>query len=217
MALPAILVLLAAGLLETWFYVDGDIASLLEGSWGWMIDVKLALLGLIVALAAANRRSLRSLGERIDAGAAASALRRAMRIEVAIAIAILAATAVLVRGVPPVSEQSGPVDRQLDLGEIRVEMIIEPATVGPNDYHLYLFDRETGEQVDRVKQITLRLTQPERGVGPISLDVPYKSPAHYELLGPALGVPGTWEVDVDLRVSKFDVLTAETEIEVGSR
>ena len=76
---------------------------------------------------------------------------------------------------------------------------------------------ETGEQIDRVKQITLRLTQPDRGIGPITLDVPYKSPAHYELLGPALGVPGTWDVDVDLRVSKFEVLTAETEIEVASR
>jgi len=217
MALPAILILLVSGLLETWFYVDGEIGSLLDGAWGWMILVKLALLGLIVALAAGNRRSLRSPGERVDRGAAASTLRRAMRIEVAIAVAVLAATAVLVRGVPPVSERSGPVDRRLDLGEIRVEMIIEPATVGPNDYHLYLFDRETGEQIDRVRQITLRLTQPERGVGQISLDVPYKSPAHYELLGPALGVPGTWEVDVDVRVSRFDVLTAETEIEVGSR
>ncbi len=218
-ALPAILILLAAGLLETWFYIDGDIGSLLDGSWGWMILVKLVLLGAIVALGAGNRRSVRSLGERAGAGgeAAKQALRSSMRIEVLIAAAVLIATAVMVRGVPPVSEQGAPVDRQLDLGDIRLEMIIEPASVGPNDYHLYLFDRETGEQIDRVKQITLRLTQPDRGIGPITLDVPYKSPAHYELLGPALGVPGTWDIDVDLRVSKFEVLTAKTEIEVASR
>ena len=107
--------------------------------------------------------------------------------------------------------------RELDVGDIRVEMIIEPATTGPNDYHLYLFDRETGEQVRRVKGMTLRLTQPEEGIGPITLDVPYKNAAHYELLGPALSVPGTWDVALDVRVSRFDLFTARTEIEVSSR
>ena len=41
--------------------------------------------------------------------------------------------------------------------------------------------------------------------------------AHYELLGPALGVPGRWEVALDVRVSKFDAYTARTEIEVAPR
>jgi hypothetical protein len=60
------------------------------------------------------------------------------------------------------------------------------------------------------------LGQPERDVS-INLDVPFKNVAHYELLGPSLGVPGTWEIAVDVRVSKFDLYTARTTMEVRTR
>ena len=97
---------------------------------------------------------------------------------------------------------------------MRLEMVIEPAKTGPNDFHLYLFNRRTGAQVDRVKEMTVRLRQPEKDIGPIELEIPRKGPAHYELLDQALGVPGRWEVQVDARVSDFDAYTAETDFEV---
>ena len=97
---------------------------------------------------------------------------------------------------------------------MRLEMVIEPAKVGPNDFHLYLFNRKTGAQVDRVKQMTVLLTQPEKDIGPIKLDIPRKGPAHYELLDQALGVPGEWEVEVNARVSAFDAYTATADIDV---
>jgi copper transport protein len=96
-------------------------------------------------------------------------------------------------------------------------MVIEPATTGPNDFHLYLFDRRTGAQVDRVRELTARLVQPEEDIGPIRLDIPRKGPAHYELLDQALGVPGRWEVQVDARVSDFDAYSAEADIDVRGR
>ena len=214
LALVAVAALFAAGLLQSWFYLDGSISELVSGTYGLLLLAKLALLTGIVAIARLNRRRVSGLAA--GAGASAVALRRAMRWEVGLAIVVLGVTAALVRTAPP-AVVPGPVTRELDVGEIRVEMIIEPATTGPNDYHLYLFDRETGEQVRRVKDMTLRLTQPEEGIGPITLEVPYKNAAHYELLGPALSVPGTWDVALDVRVSRFDLYTARTEIEVSSR
>ena len=140
-----------------------------------------------------------------------------MSIEIALAVLVLAATAVLTRAAPPATEATGPAEEELDLGPMRLEMIIEPAEVGPNDFHLYLFDRKTGEQINRVKQLTVRLTQQDKDIGPITLDIPRKSPAHYELLDQALGVPGEWDVAVDARVSAFDVYSAEAEIEVREK
>ncbi len=208
LALPAVLILLSAGLLQSWFYLDKSIAELFSSAYGFLLLAKLGLLGGIIALGATNRNRLADA-----AGSSASSLKKVMRAEVVLAVLVLGVTAALVRSSPPASA-GGPETRQLDIGDIRIEMIIEPATTGPNDYHFYLFDRETGAQVRRVKEMTLRLTQPEEDIGPITTEVPYKSPAHYELLGPALSVPGTWEVALDIRLSRFEAQTARTQIEV---
>jgi copper transport protein len=149
--------------------------------------------------------------------ATASALKRSMLAEVGVAVLVLAATATLVRAAPPATIAAGPVIRELDLGPMRLQLDIEPATVGPNDYHLYLFDRRTGAQVDRVEQLTIRLRQRERGIGPITLDIPRKGPAHYELRNSALGVPGEWEATVTARVSDFDAHFARMRFEVRRR
>ena len=209
MALPAVGVLVAAGLLQTWFYLDGSVGALFDSTYGWAVVAKLALLAGVVALAAGNRRRIRAL---TDAGAAA--LRRSMLAEAALAAGVLAATATLVRAEPPAAAANGPVVRQLDVGPLRLEMDVEPAKVGPNDYHLYFFDRRTGAQVDRVKEVTVRLTQRDKGIGPLTVPIPRKGPAHYELLAGALGVKGTWRAEVDVRVSDFDQYTAKTSFEV---
>jgi copper transport protein len=214
MALPAIAVLLGAGLLQAWFYL-GSPGELFDGSaYSIALLAKIALLAGIIAIAAGNRRrTARLTGD----APAPRALRRAMRAEVALAVLVLAATAVLVREAPPESLASGPATRELDLGPMRLEMVIEPAEVGPNDFHLYFFDRRSGAQADRLKEVTVRLTQREDGIGPITLKIPRKGPAHYELLDQALGVPGNWDVAVDARVSEFDAFSATTDIEVRKK
>ena len=78
-------------------------------------------------------------------------------------------------------------------------------------------DRRTGAQVDRVEQLTIRLRQRERGIGPITLDIPRKGPAHYELRDSALGVPGEWEATITARVSDFDAHFARMRFEVRRR
>jgi copper transport protein len=209
LALGAVIAIAAAGLLQGWFYLDG-LGSLLDTTYGIALLAKIALLGAIVAVAAGNRRRV----ARLVAGGAPGALRAAMRAEVALAVVVLAATAVLVRAAPPASIASGPAQSELDLGPYRLEMVVEPATTGPNDFHLYLFDRKTGAQVDRVEEMTVSLTQPDKGIGPIELDVPRKGPAHYERLDEALGVPGSWDVRVDVRVDDFTAYSERDRIEV---
>lgn len=210
LALPAIGVLVAAGLAQAWFYL-GSIDVLFTTTYGIALLAKVALLAGIIGFAAGNRRRVGQL--TVDGAETAPALRRAMRAEVLLALLVLAATATLVRAAPPAASNQGPVVRELDVGPMRLQMDIEPAKVGPNDYHLYLFNRRTGAQAD-VKQVTLRLRQRDKDIGPFKLDIPRKGPAHYERLGPPLGVPGEWEAEIDVRVSKFDQFTARTKFEV---
>ncbi len=173
------------------------------------------MLCIVIAVAAGNRQRT----NRLAAGDADSApqLRRAMRAEVAFAMLVLAATATLVRAAPPATIANGPVIRELDLGPMRLQLDIEPASVGPNDYHLYLFDRRTGAQIDRVEQLTVRLVQRDKDIGPITIDIPRKGAAHYELRDSTLGVRGTWEATITARVSDFDEYSATTQFEVRVR
>jgi copper transport protein len=212
LALPAIVVLVAAGVVQAWFYLDSP-GSLVSSTYGLALVAKVGVLAGVIALAAGNRRRVAQLAGRAPNGTV-GALRRAMLTEVMLAALVLAATATLVRAAPPAAVAEGPVVRELDLGPMRVQLDIEPARAGPNDYHVYLFDRRTGAQVSRVDEVTLRMTQPEKEIGPIRLAIPRKGPAHYELLGPPLGVKGTWEAELSLRVSEFDQYTARTEFDV---
>ena len=207
LALPAIVVLIAAGSTQAWFYL-GSVGAFFDSTYGWALLAKIGVLCLIVALAAANRRrTVHLAGGDVSA---APRLRRAMRAEVVLAVFVLGATATLVRAAPPATINNGPVVRELDLGPMRLQMDIEPAAVGPNDYHLYLFDQRTGAQIDRVKELTVKLVQREKNIGPITLDIPRKGPAHYELRNSTLGVRGTWDATITARVSDFDEYSATT-------
>ncbi len=211
MALPAIAVLVAAGLAQAWFHL-GSVGALFTTTYGLALLAKVSLVAGIIGLASGNRRRVARLTSS-GASTPPPALRRAMRAEVLLAVLVLAATATLVRAAPPAASDSGPVVRELDVGPMRLQIDIEPAKVGPNDYHVYLFNRRTGAQVD-VKQVTLRLRQRDEDIGPFTLDIPRKGPAHHERLGPPLGVPGEWEAQIDVRISKFDQFTARTKFNV---
>ena len=212
LALPAVAVLVLAGSVQAWFYL-GSPGAVFASTYGWALVAKAGLLGVVVVLAAANRRRT----ARLAPGRTATALRTAMRGELAPAVLVVAATATLVRAAPPATLAAGPVVRELDLGPMRLQLDLEPGDAGPTDLHLYLFDRRTGAQVDRVEELRVRLVQREQGIGPITLRIPRKGPAHYELLGTTLGVAGTWEATVTARVSEFDEHSARTRFEVRAR
>jgi len=210
-ALPAMVALTATGLLQGWLYVQ-TVGEVVDSGYGIVLLIKLGLLLLVLALAFGNRRRVRRLSDVLDLSV--GRLRAAMRAEVAVAVLVLATTALLVRLAPPAALADVPVERTLDLGPMRLEMVAEPPKAGPVDFHLYLFDRQTGAQIRRVEQLTVELTHPQKRIGPIRLEIPLKGPAHYELLDHPIGVPGDWQMKVTARVSEFDEYTANATVEV---
>jgi hypothetical protein len=81
--------------------------------------------------------------------------------------------------------------------------------VGSNAFHLYLFDRRTGAQVDEVDAVLLTLVHAGRDLR-FKVAVGRKGPAHYELLGQPLPAEGRWDVRVEVREGEFDLYTART-------
>ena len=91
-----------------------------------------------------------------------------------------------------------------DLGPARLELTVDPARVGPNEIHVYLFDRASGRQYDATKELTVTAELPARQIEPIDLEPTKAGPGHYVISGAAFGVTGDWTLEIAARVSDFD-------------
>lgn len=218
-ALLCVAVILFTGLGQAYAYVR-DLDNLLDTAYGRAVLVKFVLLvGLIVPLAAYNRRRSVPRLERIAAGGeppgrAGLLLRRALRGEVALIVVVLGVTAALAGYAPATTVQSGPFSGSAPLGPAELEVTVDPARVGSNQVHLYLFDARSGAQFSRVEELKVTATEPERSIGPLPLDARRAGPGHYTVQGALLSVEGDWELETTLRVSAFDQYTAELEVPV---
>ena len=214
----AIAVLLASGVVQGVVEVRTP-ANLVETAFGRAVLVKIVLFGGIVALGYVNRRRLLPALERAAEGGASPGragvlLRRTLRAELALGLAALAATGALSGYAPSVAESSGPFSANADIGPARLEVTVDPARVGPNEMHVYLFDRRDGSQFDATEELTVTAELPEKRIAPIELEPTKAGPGHYVVSGAALGVAGTWNVEIVSRVSDFDEYRAQLHVPI---
>ena len=218
-ALLCVGVILATGIGQAYAYVR-DLDNLLDTAYGRAVLVKLVLLvGLLVPLAAYNRRRSIPRLERIAAGGEAPGragllLRRALRGEVALIAVVLGVTAALAGYAPATAVQSGPFSGNASLGPAELEVTVDPARVGSNQVHLYLFDARSGAQFSRVEELEATAIEPERSIGPLPLDTRRAGPGHYTVQGALFGAEGEWQLEVTVRVSAFDQYAAELEVPI---
>jgi hypothetical protein len=80
--------------------------------------------------------------------------------------------------------------------------------------HLYLFDRRTGRQWNRSKELTVAASLPDRAIGPLKLDAQKAGPGHYVIRRADLAPKGDWRLEVTSRVSAFDEYAAHFEVPI---
>ena len=128
--------------------------------------------------------------------------------------AAVAVTAALVGYSPPANSAAGPVSRDATLGPARLELTVAPARVGRNEIHLYMFDRRSGAQYDRPKELTVSASQRAKRIGPLRLRTRKTGPAHYTIPAAQLVPGGEWTLAVDALVSEFDQYSAKLEVPI---
>jgi copper transport protein len=141
-------------------------------------------------------------------------LRRALRGEVALVVAALAATAALTAYAPPEAGAEGPFAATGTLGESRLELTVDPARVGANEIHLYLTDPRTGAQYDRFRDVHVALRLPAKAIGPLEPHVDKAGPGHWVARRAQIVPGGDWRLAVSSRVSDFEEHRASFEVEV---
>jgi copper transport protein len=217
-ALVAVAVLLASGVVQSIVHLE-SFGDLTGSAFGRAVLVKVALFAGLVALGAYNRRRLGPRLERIAAAdeppaRAGVLLRRALRAELALMVAVLGVTGALVSYSPTAGAQAGPFSAVRDLGAARLEMTVEPARVGGNEAHLYLFDRRDGTQYDRAREVAVSATLPERNIGPLPLRARRVGPGHFTVPRADLVPGGDWRIEVRMLVSEFDEFRTTIEVPV---
>ena len=214
----AIAVLLASGIVQGLVEVR-TVPNLVETAFGRAVLAKVVLLAGIVALGWINRRRLVPALERAardgePPGRPGLLLRRTLRAELVLGVAALAATGALAGYAPSVAEGQGPFSATSDIGPARLEMTVDPARVGPNDMHVYLFDRRTGAHYDETLELTVTAELPERNIAPIELEGTKAGPGHFLVSGATFGVEGDWTVEIASRISDFDEFRTKVEVPI---
>jgi copper transport protein len=200
----AIALVLATGVIQAVIGMSA-FGELLDTAYGRAVLIKLALLLAIIGFGWFNRaRVLPRLRGATTPGATGVLLRRTLRAELALAAVVLGTTGALAGYQPSSTVAAGPFATDARIGPARLEVTVQPARVGANELHLYLFDRSDGRQYDATKELTLHASLPGKRIAPIELSPRKAGPGHYVVSGAAFGVAGDWRVEVAARVSEFD-------------
>lgn len=209
LALLSVVVLAATGTVQAVMYLT-SFGQLFDDAFGRSVLIKALLLLVLIGLGAWNRQrtlpKLKAIAEGGEGpGRAGTVLKRTLRAEVALIVAVLATTGALVGYSPPVS-YSAPAAINLDqrIGPLDLNAMVEPGLVGTNTMHLYLFDVKTGKPFDDTRSITAQATLKAANVGPLDIALRKSGPGHFTADAFPLTLAGDWTIEVVQRVSEFD-------------
>ena len=193
-----------------------SVESLTSTGYGLLLLAKVSAVVAVAALATYNHVRLVPALQQGKTRAALAQLRTSLGLEALSLVAIVAITAVLVVVTPARSESApGIVEEVVALGEAgSVQVTVAPARAGRNQVHLYLFDPD-GRPADIVEGITVELSLPASGIGPLSRAADRAGPAHFQLESSDLAVAGTWEIVLQARIDRFSQETATLDVPIA--
>jgi copper transport protein len=221
LALAAVIALALTGTVQALVEVR-HLDALVSTAFGRAVLVKIVLLSALIALGAVNRQRVVPALRRLAAtgaapGGAGRLLRRTLRTEVVLIVAVLAVTGALTGYAPPTAATaaSGPVNTTQRIGPLDLQMTVDPARVGPNQVHVYLLNAKDGAPFTGTKELRAKASLPGRGIGPLDLTLHRAGPGHYVADAVTLSPGGDWRIAVADRVSDFDEY--ETTVKVPVR
>jgi copper transport protein len=216
-ALISVGAILLTGLIQAYVYVR-RLDALIETGYGRAVLIKFILLMVLIGIGAYNRRRSVPRLNQIAAGGespgrAGLLLRRALRAEVTLLVVVIGVTAALASYAPPISAQAGPFSAESTFGPIQLEISVEPARVGANQIHIYLFDAKSGAPFAKIKQLEATAALPEKNIS-LPLEPQLAGPGHYTIPGAPLNASGEWQITLTVRVSAFNEYTKTIEVPV---
>ena len=204
-AVPTVAVLILSGMILTWLQA-GSPAALLGSSYGLVLGLKLALVAVLIALAARNRLVLTpalAAGERTSA----PRLKRAIRAEIVLGLAILVLASAFRLTPPPraLIEPAEPLYAHIHTAAAMADIRLTPGRAGPVEVMLGF---QTGDFAELIPQeVEVVFAQPAAGIEPIRLTALQGGDGLWHAGPVTLPRSGDWDVTLRLHVTEFERVT----------
>jgi copper transport protein len=180
-------------------------AALADTDYGRILAVKAALFLVVLSLAGVARFRLLPHAAA-GPGGAPGGLRRLLAVEATGGAAIVVVAALLANTVPagevlaaarPSNIRGGPQTQTLRGGPLRLQIDLEPGTVGRNLLEVHVTDAG-GRPVDGLTQIHLSIADKAGRTAPATAATTRVAPATYRAVTDQFTLPGTWRVGAQL-------------------
>jgi copper transport protein len=184
--------------------------------YGGILAAKLALLALLFGLALWNRRWLTAPALAGDS-LARDRLRRSIGAEMTIVLLILGLVAGWRFTPPPraladvAAATAEPIMAHLIEAQTMVMLTITPGSAGPVAAEIFVGDLE--HLPKPAEAVTLTLAAPERGIEPIRREAVAED-GLWRVEGLIIPTAGTWRVEVDVRLGRFELVRPSGEIAI---
>lgn len=205
-AATAVGALLFTGVVQALIEVS-SVKHLVDSTYGLLILVKVALAGIVLAVAAYSRRIVRS---RVD-DESPKRLRRPVLAELAITAIVLGVTSALVQVSPPRTAEAAQtaaattaITQTISNNAMALQVDVFPATVGNNTIHVYAFTPDNKPL--KVVEWSATAALPSKGIEPIQ--IPMLAITDFHAIGEiALPSAGQWTFLFTARTSDIDEST----------
>lgn len=216
------------------FIIESNLSVTLASTYGSVLITKLALAGVMVAMGAYSQFVIQK--RAVVAMSNGSSVQhtglgrysKLLKAEAGVGFALLLMVSLMANSATPSSQfpqaqgdesqaafaagnGAASYTQTLYAGNGRIGLAVDPFVVGQNMFTLSFFDKD-GNVASDVESATIKLTQVERGVGPIEIDTERKADGVFAT-NAAFSLPGKWSIEIEgVRpqssniVSKLDAL-----------
>ncbi len=203
----ALLVVAAAGSFLAW-RILGSWAGFVETTYGVLLLTKIGIALVVAGIGGWNRwRTLPAVQAAVGFGdreRAAAAVTRTVRVEAVLLVVLLGVTGFLVNQSPrpaPVTPVSGSTGvGTATAGDLRVLAAMDPRRTGSNTLLVQVQDA-AGEPYDPPTQPVVSLQTEGLDIGEVTMRAVGAGTYRGEVVVPR---PGVWEVQVSIRLSRFE-------------
>lgn len=214
MAMGSVAVLIVAGVVNGYLQVR-TWRALWETTYGLLLLGKVSLLLPLLALGAYNNRyAVPRLKAEIASRGEQRRFLQAAGAELAIMVAVVAVTAVLVNAPPAKTqiEMHGAADVSLQLGDMPASLSVEPGTAGANNIHLELHAGHAAEEP--LAEVIISASLASKGIGPLRFTAKPEGELRWVVSGAQLTIAGDWQLRIEARRGEFEVLTQTVSVPI---
>ncbi|HXG05718.1 MAG TPA: copper resistance protein CopC [Nitrososphaera sp.] len=204
------------------FALESDLSLTVASLYGRILMVKLGLAGAMVAMGAYSQFVVQRRAAVAMAAAAGGETKtrvtglkhygKALKTEALVGIALLFTVSLMANGALPAGQFQG-YTRQLDAQSAfaeqpqtdfsrtlyatdgKIQLSISPFAVGQNSFRLSFFNLD-GSNATGINSATIKLTQVERGIGPITVETSRQA-GNVFTANAAFSLPGMWHIEVE--------------------